>query len=403
MRLVLTTIFILFCHCLFSQVRFEKAYIINEEGEKIDCLIKNKDWNFCPSKIQCKFEKDGEIVEFQASDILEFGFANKSNYKSRTVQIDQSASRVEFFSTQRSPEFVEQHVFLRTIVEGNYSLYEYASSAFTRYFVQVRKGDIEQLIYKGYEVSPGVERYNYQFRQQLSNILQESSDEKNDFNDLLYKKPSLTKVIKAANENTESKQLIYKPQRKKLNLYAKIKAGQGNVRQENVFELNTNFENVYTYGAGVEIEFILPVNNNRWMIFFDPSYRLMQAEQTFNEPNDFFEEYVGKIDYAAIEIPFGVKYNINFSKNFSCYATAFAMTDLLLTEALLVNQPSGERILGENGVANNFGAGLGIRIYNRVLLEGKYYGYYRTGSFDDDSRVPFPYFSLNMGITLFSI
>ena len=38
----------------FSQIKFENGYFINNSDEKIECLIKNKDWDDNPVKFNYK-------------------------------------------------------------------------------------------------------------------------------------------------------------------------------------------------------------------------------------------------------------------------------------------------------------------------------------------------------------
>lgn len=49
---------------VFSQINFEKGFFIKNSNEKIECLIKNNDWNKNPTDFEYKiFEKDEEKFE----------------------------------------------------------------------------------------------------------------------------------------------------------------------------------------------------------------------------------------------------------------------------------------------------------------------------------------------------
>ncbi len=44
----------------YSQITFEKGYIIDNSDQKIECLIKNIDWIFNPVNLEYKISEDSE-------------------------------------------------------------------------------------------------------------------------------------------------------------------------------------------------------------------------------------------------------------------------------------------------------------------------------------------------------
>ena len=403
MKLTTTIVFCLFYISLFSQIRFEEAYFIDKNDQRVECLIKNEDWNFNPRAFEYKLTEESETKVIDVFEVKEFGIGKNLRYLGKTVSIDQSSDQVEFLSTKRNPEWLQQTVFLKVIVEGKYCLYEYRSSSAKKYFYRVSGGEISQLIFKTYKTNDFNVRDNNQYHQQLINIFQGTSINPARISSATYKLAALSQFFVQANKDTGAEFVLYKIRRKTLLVHLKGKAGNCNIDFKNNFDLNADFGNIPTYGIGAEIEFVLPVNNNRWSIFLEPYYRTMQAEEQFMEANSFFDEYVGKVSYSSIEIPIGIKYNINVSKNFALYATIFGMTEAQLGEAIFINQLSGERILGNYGAPNNIGAGIGMRLFKRVMIEGKYYGQLSTIDPFESGIVPLPYFSLNAGVTLFSL
>ena len=53
-----TTVFTLNC---YSQISFENGYFIDNDNQKINCLIKNLDWENNPTKFKYKLSENNEL------------------------------------------------------------------------------------------------------------------------------------------------------------------------------------------------------------------------------------------------------------------------------------------------------------------------------------------------------
>ncbi len=56
----------------FSQITFENGYFINDEGQKIECLIKNVDWRSNPTKFEYKVSADASAQTASITTVKEF-------------------------------------------------------------------------------------------------------------------------------------------------------------------------------------------------------------------------------------------------------------------------------------------------------------------------------------------
>lgn len=73
MRPILSTLFLfLFSFSLFAQVTYEKGYIIDNTGEKINCFIRNLDWSNNPVDIQYRLNENSETITANVSSIKAF-------------------------------------------------------------------------------------------------------------------------------------------------------------------------------------------------------------------------------------------------------------------------------------------------------------------------------------------
>ncbi|WP_205635394.1 hypothetical protein [Flavivirga aquatica] len=88
-KLLLLFISILSINC-YSQISFEKGYYINNAGQKIDCLIKNIDWDNNPTSFEYKELESSKIKMTNIKFVKEFGVYHVSKYIRSKVNIDRS-------------------------------------------------------------------------------------------------------------------------------------------------------------------------------------------------------------------------------------------------------------------------------------------------------------------------
>jgi hypothetical protein len=119
---------------------------------------------------------------------------------------------------------------------------------------------------------------------------------------------------------------------------------------------------------GVEFEFFLPVNNNKWSMFLEPTYQEFEAikdgELTF-----------AKAKYNTIEVPLGLRYYMflnDKSKIFINISTAFVINGDSKIE--LFRTSSGNLISTReiNGTEEYYSLGLGYNLNNKLSLEFRY-------------------------------
>ena len=137
----------------FSQIRYEKGYFIDNEGNRTECLIKNNDWRSNPIDFKYKLNENDEAKIATIATIQEFGIINYSKYIKAEVDIDISSDQVVNLTKTEDPIWSKEIVFLNTIVMGDAYLYKYIQgSDLVRYFYQVGESEIKQLIYKRYSL-----------------------------------------------------------------------------------------------------------------------------------------------------------------------------------------------------------------------------------------------------------
>jgi hypothetical protein len=95
----------LFCINSYSQIVFENGYFINESNQKIDCLIKNIDWEYNPGKFEYKLLQDDFVRTAEIQDVNEFGIYGVSKYIKAKVKIDRSGNELDKMDYEKNPIF----------------------------------------------------------------------------------------------------------------------------------------------------------------------------------------------------------------------------------------------------------------------------------------------------------
>jgi hypothetical protein len=114
----------------YSQIDFEKGYHIDNNGNRVEGLIKNVDWDNNPLDFLFQHVGDAEPRRVTIEQSAEFGISNVSRFVRATVDIDRSSEKVSELSAVRAPQFNKEQIFLKTLVQGKASLYEYVGGGF---------------------------------------------------------------------------------------------------------------------------------------------------------------------------------------------------------------------------------------------------------------------------------
>ncbi len=374
----------------FAQITFENGYFINEFGEKTLCLIKNIDWKNNPVEFSYKLNENSPIYKEDINNIKEFGITGFSKYIRASVNIDRSSNNMQELSTERNPIFNNEVLFLKVLIEGDYSLYLYQDNNLTRFFYKTNNANISQLVYKRYikkynpsdydkyAVDVEVEKLatNNYFQQQLIIISQNHNISKSKIEHLTYNQKSLKRFFKDLNGKNFSETEIKKEHHRNL-FHLNLRPGLNfsNLTISNNYSLYGpyNFDSNQSLRFGLETEFILPFNKNKWSIIFEPTY------QSFNKNCTIETEYVSggvinaNADYKSIELPLGVRHYFFLSNNTSIFINASIIYDCCINSSITFSRKDETTIdkLNLNSRLNT-GFGAGFKLKNKYGLEFRY-------------------------------
>ena len=72
--------FLISAQIFYAQFLFDQGYIINNNNERIDCLIKNIDWKDKPKIFEYKLNENDVETNGSTDNIREFGVLDESRF-----------------------------------------------------------------------------------------------------------------------------------------------------------------------------------------------------------------------------------------------------------------------------------------------------------------------------------
>lgn len=357
-----------------AQISFEKGYFINNSGEKIDCLIKNLDWRNNPTDFEYQLVQNGALKNEKIKTIPEFGIYNTSKYLRYTVKIDKSADHLDNLSYDKNPVFVEEQLFLKVLVEGKSNLYLYENGNLQRFFYNKDNSNIEQLVFKNYKNADNKTGENNQFRQQLWNDLKCPAFTMNKMANLKYQKNSLVAFFTEYNNCNNSELINYDEKVKKdlFNLSIRPRLNHNSLLIQDLVSNSTDidFGSKLGFGMGIEAEYILPYNKNKWAIAIEPTYQNFKSDKAIN--GSFFSggNQIATVNYTSIELPLSVRHYFFLNDNSKIFINASYIFDLNSNSSIEFTRAPNTYINSAKLVTqSNFGFGVGYKFKDKYSLE----------------------------------
>ncbi len=327
LRLVILFALVSLANLSNAQIRFEPAYFIDENGKRVDCLIKDVDWKNNPEEFTYKLSEEGETYKKNVDDVLIFGIETeekKAKYVSALVNIDRSSDVESKLSFNRLPEWQKEKLFLKVLMEGEASLFYYEDKNLRRFFFNTSKNDsIQQLVYKRYRPEATVAKTNNTFRQQLMTFVNCVSTSKAKIEKLRYTDSQLKDYFRDYNEACVGNFLEYGNKVKGKLFSMKVTAGIHYATLQ--LNRSINLKGSPSIRFGTEFEMILPFQNDKLRFFSDPSFHYFKSTLDVNNIDITY-------DYHFIELPLGLRYYLYLSEKSKVFLTSTYVYEVLMFE-----------------------------------------------------------------------
>lgn len=382
----LLLIALLLCYSFTNaQITFEKGYFISNDGNRTECYIKNLDWKNTPTDFKYKTQlSDSEIKTESIATTQEFGIDNETTYKRFKIKIDRSNDDLKKITTNRNPDWREETLFLKKLVDGDATLYGFTEDNMNRFFYATKTIPTEQLIHVKYIITDsneGSEKVgeNNEYKQQLyKNVATSTTTEKSILN-LTYKKADLVAYFSKYNNINPESVKKENTQKTKSQFFIKITTGVSMVSLAVSDEANslhnTEFDNKTIFKFGAEAEYILPYNKNKWSIFINPAYQKYQDEKNYSVPSGFMAfpdiQYNVKVDYNAVQLPVGIRHYMFLNEKSKIFINAAYTFDIVSSVDIAYTTKTGTsdatKFKGRSG--SNLAFGLGYNFKNKFSAE----------------------------------
>ncbi len=335
MKHFVIALIMLFCAKLTAQNQYEQGYFIDHYGTVTVCFIKNLDWRQNPIDFLYKLDLNSETeLKGTLSNVQEFAIGTTIKYKRFNIKMERSSSDMNRLNKTRDPIWSQEVLFLKVLVEGDANLYVYNDSSIQKFFYDSSKLSISQLIQiKHLDNVTNTATYNY-YKQQLSNDINCKKDETY-FKNLKYNTSALTEHFSSYNKCIGG--TITKYERKYQKVFSMKATGSVNyatLKMEDpkkLYNVNSKVSQVFPK-IGIEVEFTLPFNHNRWSLFFNPTYNHFNEEYDFTNPDGLGGtrniDHTVIVKYNSIEFPIGIRRYFPISNDSKLFANASVAFDL---------------------------------------------------------------------------
>jgi len=363
MRKLLIIFGAILCVNSHAQTRFEKGYFINNDGDKITCVIKNYDWKNNPKTFEYRLSETSEVVKSSTQEVQEFGISDIVIYKRFAVKIDRSRTQTEKLSNKRAPEFAEETLFLKVLVEGKASLYQFSDDGLLRFFFSNDGGSPTQLVYKEYRINDN-RAVNDSYKQQLLNDLRCAELTETDVRNTAYSTSSLVRFFKRYNDCVQSPVKVYDGNDKVIfNLTLRPGVFFSSLALSDEFSgvSYADYGNNTSFRVGIEMELVLPFKKNQWSIVIEPTYQQFKAN-AYSGPTT-----TRSIEYNSIELPFGARRYFFISDKTKMFLNAQFLFDIPISSTVSLD-------VEDLKVKNNgsFTAGMGFNFKSKFSIESRY-------------------------------
>lgn len=335
MNKFLTALFLMPCFSLFAQITFKPGYYIDNSGTKTECLIEDIGWLNSPTGLDYKLNESDSKKHLDLADITAFE-TEGYKFERYTVKIERSRTNTDDLDEKPDPEYTTETLFLRQLVEGTIVLYSYKSVNVEKFFFKRDTDKAPQLLlYKRYKDGRDFKE-NKRYINQLAYVFA-ITDKQDALSKLRYDEDALKgffiKNNGGGNDSKEDVKTVDKTvNQSKSDFSLRVTGAVYMTTLKTEVLINEYFSDRYefsqkpVFGIGIEAEYILPFNHNKWALFANPEYYQYKKEEIkpFYPGSADKETWAVNLNYVAI--PMGLRYYMHLSPKSRLHINAAYIT-----------------------------------------------------------------------------
>ncbi|PWL38489.1 hypothetical protein DKG77_09495 [Flagellimonas aquimarina] len=322
-NLITVLFFIIISISASGQRDFEPGYFIDDNDNKLECLIQNEKWLFSPKEVFYKLNESSEVKSFTVKNCKEFKIGDEGVFMRVSGDFPITQSKLKKKELSPDPELSQKTTFVQNIVKGNASLFWFVDNNGIVYLYSKDGGAIKPLLYKKYVLENLIIKENNIFRTQLVKdfecgnqpIIQKTE----------YRRKSMIKYFEYLNQCSSDKSYVVleRTAKQKANFPVTIKVWAG--MQQNNYEAETtnppttfSFEDEVVAKFGGELEAFFPYFGYKKASVF-LSTQFSKVGNTFVFPSNEANERAFEADYSIIEVSFGGRYYFELAEKSSLF------------------------------------------------------------------------------------
>lgn len=366
----LVLLFLFSTSILFSQ-DYKTGYYISNSGNKIEGLI--QDSNMDRDYINFKYDPSANVSQVSINNFKELTVGNdkyiSTNVEYALNRLNESNRRID-----NEPKMENKKVLLKTLIEGEVTLYQATIEQMTFYYIKTPGSDeIKYLLYYKYQNADLNSEENGRYKRQLLQYLSCGSNTTSDkFFTIPYYENELKKVVNDYNicKNGTSNDVSKVSEKSKLKFSVLVGAKSqitGFKSQELYGSPET--DNYITPSVGIELSYLIPSGSHSYEVFFRVSYDRVEYESRQNTRvitgvSTIHETILFETNFLHFDL--GPRYYFSGKTNSSFFIDAAFQYNVLMgnefSYSYVENGDSKSVLPTKSGFS--FGAGIGY-IYNK--------------------------------------
>lgn len=353
--------------------QYEQGYIVTKDGTNKIGYVQNENWRENPETIRFKENQDSSASSYDTKTISEFGIGDKIKFLAETVVIDISSDKMSRLGRTKEPIFEEKTLFLKKLVDGQISLYQYSSGNGTKFFVQ-KDYKFEQLIFKRYYATANTVAENEYYKQQLVLIFADAKAiTRKRIVNIDYSAKSISKIISEYNLLKNQSSVTYIQQNKwKPKLKVIINGGfeQTSVSYQfrNVATLNPSFPDISRTLFGADLELLILKERIGLFSGFAIKSGVSETIDLQTSIPDLTQET--SLSYNNNTLSIGIRGYIPTIKNLNLILTAGITTEYISDFSISLEISQVDENFNRNAGTNFIGFGLA---YKRIFTEVRFF------------------------------
>ena len=368
---ILLIVALIFTNAIYAQTHFEKGYFIDANDQQVNCLIQNERWLNSPKTIRYKLSENSEEILVDATQIKKFKLNDGPLFVAHTGSFPSYKNLTASQVTSTKIRTIDRSAFLRTIIAGKASLYEFREGNDISYAFTVNDNAMEVLLY-GESVGENnlVSKINT-YKNQLFKDVKCGSN--TDIQNLNYTRKSLKEYFYKYNVCNNPDFKIENNQttnKNKGSFSVKVWAGV----QLNNFSLEyangiLDFDSKIAPKVGVELEKILGFNNNKWALFLNFSYNQFMTEANYEPFTTNPTVNTGTFELSRLENLVGARHYMFINDNSSLFLETGFTLDYdfkALTQGVAINSSPSDFKTFKFGLVAGVGYSFNQKFYSRL-------------------------------------